>query len=60
MEYCIVTSDGWNTTEVCEQLSKKVIELCNKGWCPQGGVSISKYPVGYENYISVAQAMVKK
>ena len=60
MQYCVITSDGDFLHRVSQNLSDKVAEAIKDGWKVQGGVSISRYKVGYENYISMAQAMVKE
>ena len=59
MRYCVVIVDDRFESKAAISLEREVTMLCDKGWRPQGGVSISKYEVGYENYVSMAQAMVK-
>lgn len=59
MKYMLVRVEEEIYTEAARKLESKVNELCEKGWRPQGGASVSIFEVGYSHYACMVQAMVK-
>lgn len=58
MKYELITVDCEYVCEARNRMEKEVDSYLQKGWKPQGGVSISTYRVAYSTYCSIAQAMV--
>ena len=60
MEYRIVRAYG-DELAVCRSIDEQVNALCEEGWRPQGGVSLTLEKNSYVSGVYVAvQAMVKE
>jgi len=58
-DYIVLNEFSDSISETCSELSIKVRQHIEKGWVPQGGVSISISKHGFDDFYTVAQAMVK-
>jgi len=56
MQYTIVSAESNYPRDAIKKVEKEVERLCNDGWKPQGGVSVS---VTISSY-TYAQALVKE
>lgn len=59
MEYKIVYVRNKTDYYANKELEEKVNELCQRGWKPQGGVSMSVWDDGNVKYTFMVQAMIK-
>jgi len=58
-DYIVLNEFSDSISETCSELSIKVRQHIEKGWVPQGGVSISSCKHGYDEFYTLTQAMVK-
>ena len=60
MDYKIICAQVRYQSNATEELTEKVKKCIEKGWKPQGGVSIATTSIANTTYYIVCQAMIKE